>query len=216
MKVPPVCVDSMKFLFSLRLFGSGTFRVLFGALAIAVTLINLPLAAADPTGSAGSSGSAGSMDGGSFSAPLPMPRGPGTAVVVLGYGLLPDGAMRPELVERLRAGYVQAVLAPASPIIVSGGNPHNGVTEASAMADWFICHGIPEYRVHLDHDAESTIDNADNSARIIREIGAQDAVVVTSANHVVRAVRNFREAGVNVVGAVTPEQASRVAWLLAT
>jgi uncharacterized SAM-binding protein YcdF (DUF218 family) len=110
---------------------------------------------------------------------------------------------------------VQAVLAPASPIIVTGGNPHNGVTEAWAMADWLICQGIPAYRVHMDHDAESTIDNADNSARIIREIGAQDAVVVTSANHIARAVRNFREAGVNVVGTVTPEQASRVAWLLA-
>ncbi|MFX5922296.1 YdcF family protein, partial [Acinetobacter baumannii] len=77
-------------------------------------------------------------------------RGPDTAIVVLGYGLLPDGAMRPELVERLRAGYAQALLAPASPIIVTGGNPRNGTTEAAAMADWLVARGIPPARVHRD------------------------------------------------------------------
>ncbi|WP_406229415.1 ElyC/SanA/YdcF family protein [Nocardia sp. NBC_01009] len=54
--------------------------------------------------------------------------------------------------------------------------------------------------MYTDHDAESAIDNADNSARIIRDIGAVDAVVVTSANHVARAVRDFAEAGVHVLG----------------
>src|SRR5690242_17592489 len=54
--------------------------------------------------------------------PLPAPHGPTTAIVVLGYGLLPDGGMRPELVARLQAALVQAVVSPASPIIVTGGN----------------------------------------------------------------------------------------------
>ncbi|WP_336087431.1 YdcF family protein [Nocardia sp. SSK8] len=138
-------------------------------------------------------------------APLGL-RGPETAIVILGYGLLPDGSMRPELVDRLTAGYVQAVLAPLSPIVVTGGNPHNGVTEADAMAAWLVEQGIPAERVHREAQADSTIQNARFSAAILREIGARDAVVVTSADHIDRAVANFLGAGVVVVSAVTPEQ----------
>ncbi|MFD6162075.1 YdcF family protein [Nocardia sp. NPDC060256] len=131
---------------------------------------------------------------------------------MLGYGLLPDGTMRPELIDRLHAGFVQALLAPASPIIVTGGNPHNGVTEARAMADWLVRHGIPVERIHLEPDAGSTVQNAERSARIMRAIGARDAVVVTSADHIDRAVGTFIDAGVDVVGAVTPDQVPRLAW----
>ncbi|GAB2656548.1 YdcF family protein [Nocardia goodfellowii] len=133
-------------------------------------------------------------------------RGPGTAIVVLGYGLLPDGAMRPELIARLRTGFVQALLAPAAPIIVTGGNPRNSVTEASAMAEWLIAHGIPAERIHLEPDATCTVENAAHSARLMHEIGAQDAVVVTSADHIDRAADDFAAAGVAVSGTLTPEQ----------
>ncbi|WP_278265231.1 YdcF family protein [Nocardia sp. AG03] len=133
-------------------------------------------------------------------------RGPETAIVILGYGLLPDGSMRPELVDRLTAGYVQAVLAPLSPIVVTGGNPHNGVTEADAMTAWLVEHGIAAERIHREPQADSTVQNALFSAMILREIGARDAVIVTSADHIDRAVANFLGAGVQVVSAVTPEQ----------
>ncbi|MET9489761.1 YdcF family protein [Nocardia sp. NPDC006630] len=199
--------------------------VWLGVIATAVTLVALPagIASADSGSAGSSSGSAGSSSGSASgssdwidefpSGPLPAPRGPATAIVVLGYGLLPDGAMRPELVERLQAGCIQALLAPASPVILTGGNARNGVTEAQAMGDWFVSHGISADRIHLEQDAQSTVDNADNSAAIIREIGARDAVVVTSADHIARAVRTFIEAGVNVVGTVTPEQVPRFDWL---
>ncbi|MFE7718527.1 YdcF family protein [Nocardia rhizosphaerihabitans] len=133
-------------------------------------------------------------------------RGPETAIVILGYGLLPDGTMRPELIERLTAGYIQSTLAPLSPVIVTGGNPCNGVTEADAMADWLTKRGLPWDRIHIEPNAHSTVENAVRSAQILQEIGARDAVVVTSADHVDRAVMNFNDAGVQVISAVTPEQ----------
>ncbi|MBF6382919.1 YdcF family protein [Nocardia farcinica] len=138
-------------------------------------------------------------------------RGPDTAIVVLGYGLLPDGAMRPELVERLRAGYAQALLAPASPIIVTGGNPRNGTTEAAAMADWLVARGIPPARVHRDDRATTTRENAEYAARILAALGARDAVVVTSGDHVPRAVALFRAAGIEVAAALTPEEVPALA-----
>lgn len=80
-----------------------------------------------------------------FTPPNPFPslQGPQTAIVVLGYGLLPGGVLRPELVGRLQAAFVQALAAPASPIIVTGGNPVNGITEAAAMQAWLQRNGIP-------------------------------------------------------------------------
>ncbi|MFI6044857.1 YdcF family protein [Nocardia sp. NPDC051321] len=190
-----------------------TARTLFGAVAVAVTLVHLPAALAESTGSADSALPDALRDlVPQAPEPLPALHGPATAIVVLGYGLLPDGTMRPELIDRLHAGFVQALLAPASPIIVTGGNPHNGVTEARAMADWLVQHGIPAERIHLEPDADSTVQNAERSARIMRAIGARDAVVVTSADHIDRAVDTFIDAGVDVVGAVTPDRVPRLVW----
>ncbi|WP_084531672.1 YdcF family protein [Nocardia miyunensis] len=130
-----------------------------------------------------------------------------TAIVILGYGLQPDGRMRPELIQRLEAGYVQAILAPATPVIVTGGNPHNGVTEAQAMAGWLVAHRIPARRIHPETRAETTVQNARYSHHVMDSIEARRAVVVTSSNHVGRAVGDFVGAGIPVIGTLTPDQA---------
>lgn len=136
--------------------------------------------------------------------PFPSLQGPGTAIVVLGYGLAPDGRMRPELLDRLQAAWIQAIAAPLSPIITTGGNPQNGLTEGEAMAGWLIAHGIPAFRIHPETDAGSTVQNAQFSAGIIRAAGASSAVLVTSANHIRRSTADFLIAGVPIIGAMTP------------
>ncbi|MEV6772226.1 YdcF family protein [Nocardia sp. NPDC051030] len=135
--------------------------------------------------------------------PIPAIAGPGTGIAVCGYGLLPDGTMRPELVNRLQAAWLQAIASPMSPIVVSGGNPQSGITEAAAMEGWLIGHGIPASRVMTDHRAGSTVANALNSANMLRQAGASSVIVVTSPNHIRRAVADFIVAGLPVVGATT-------------
>ncbi|MGV9677931.1 YdcF family protein [Nocardia sp. NPDC003482] len=135
--------------------------------------------------------------------PLPALIGPGTGIAVLGYGLLPDGTMRPELVNRLSAAWIQAIAAPWAPIVVTGGNPQNGVAEGAAMAGWLVAHGIPADRVLVEDRAGSTVQNALYSTRLLRDAGATSAVVVTSPNHIRRAVADFMVAGTRVVGAMT-------------
>ncbi|MEU6564854.1 YdcF family protein [Nocardia nova] len=136
---------------------------------------------------------------------LPSAHGPQTAIVVLGYGLLPNGDMRPELVARLQAGLVQAVVSPASPIIVTGGNPQSGITEADAMARWLTDHGVARERIHIESRAGNTIENAANSEALMRTLNVHDAVVVTSADHMPRAVADFAHAGVTVADTVSPQ-----------
>ncbi|MGW6421803.1 YdcF family protein [Nocardia sp. NPDC055053] len=135
--------------------------------------------------------------------PLPALVGPQTGIVVLGYGLLPDGALRPELENRLTAAWLQAVAAPFSPVIVTGGNPQNGISEAEAMRRWLVGRGLPGDRIHVEDRAGSTVQNALFSTRMLRDLGATSAVVVTSPNHIRRAVADFIVAGTNVVGAMT-------------
>ncbi|WP_067847146.1 YdcF family protein [Nocardia lijiangensis] len=135
--------------------------------------------------------------------PLPALIGPQTGIVVLGYGLLPDGALRPELVNRLTAAWIQSIVSPFSPIVVTGGNPQNGITEAEAMRHWLVGRGIPASRISVENRAGSTVQNALFSTRLLRDVGATSAVVVTSPNHIRRAVADFIVAGTHVVGATT-------------
>jgi uncharacterized SAM-binding protein YcdF (DUF218 family) len=110
-------------------------------------------------------------------------------------------------VNRLQAAWLQAIAAPASPIVVTGGAPHNGVTEAAAMAGWLIRHGIPASRILVEDRAGSTVQNALFSTRIMRARGIGGAVVITSPNHIRRAVTDFIVAGTRVVGAMTSPNA---------
>ncbi|NKY86650.1 YdcF family protein [Nocardia veterana] len=163
------------------------------------------LAAIDPEMAQGARNLIGAIGAavGTLPNPLPALIGPQTGIVVLGYGLLPDGSMRPELVNRLTAAWLQAIAAPFSPIVVTGGNPQNGVPEAAAMAGWLIGHGIPATRVLVEDRATSTVQNALFASRMLRDAGATSAVVVTSPNHIRRAVADFIVAGTRVVGATT-------------
>lgn len=135
--------------------------------------------------------------------PLPGIIGPQTAIVVLGYGLMPDGSVRDELVSRMGAAWLQAVAAPWSTVIVSGGAPHAGVTEAAAMRNWLVGRGIPASRIVVENRSGSTVQNALNSAAIARSRGLGNAVLVSSADHVRRAAADFTMAGLPVVGATT-------------
>ncbi|GAB4587557.1 YdcF family protein [Nocardia sp. IFM 10818] len=136
---------------------------------------------------------------------LPALFSPKTAIVVLGYGLEDDGEMRPELVNRLYAGYVSALLSPAAPVIVTGGNPVNGITEAQAMADWLIERGIEAHRIFTETQANSTVQNAAFSAQLMAAIGTHTAILITSADHIARALSNFHAAGISVVATMTPD-----------
>lgn len=117
-----------------------------------------------------------------------------TDIVILGAGLTPDGQIQPVLEERLRAGYRLATAYPTSRIIVTGGVPKNGRTEARAMGDWLRGAGIAPHRITEEQDSNSTVQNAQFTDRIFRERGTTGAVVVTNDFHLNRAVLNFRQA----------------------
>ena len=117
-----------------------------------------------------------------------------TDIVILGAGLFPDGGIRDILDQRLRAGYRLATEYPTARIIVTGGAPRNGRTEAQAMSDWLVGAGIDPARITREDASGSTVQNAQFTDRIFRERGTTGAVVVTNDFHLKRAMLNFRQA----------------------
>ncbi|GGF95271.1 hypothetical protein GCM10007304_06410 [Rhodococcoides trifolii] len=142
--------------------------------------------------------------------------GADTAIVVLGFGLLPDGSMRPELIERLKAGLTGAEASPESPVIVTGGNRQNGVAEGEAMREWLVEQGIDPARVHAETEANQTVQNALNTVAMLESVGASTVVLATSANHIRRATSDFVIAGADVIGALSSGDAPDVPVLKPT
>ena len=56
------------------------------------------------------------------------------AIVILGYGLNPNGTMRAILRRRVLTGLTVAQFYPQSPIIVTGRNPQNGTPKPGRCA----------------------------------------------------------------------------------
>ena len=133
----------------------------------------------------------------------PTTDGPRTAIVVLGLGLDGDGNMTPELVARLRSAVAAAERSPESPIIVTGGNPQSGITEAEAMQRWLVEEGIAADRIHSESTANSTVQNAQRTTALAAEIGIENMVLATTPSHLRRAISDFEIAGSDVIGAAT-------------
>jgi len=119
------------------------------------------------------------------------------AIVILGYALSDEGEMKAPLMGRLDEGLAAARLNPDSKIIVSGGVPKAGVTEAYLMKKWLVENGVAAERVYMDDQAKDTVGNAIYSSMILKEIGAEDVTLITSASHIRRGLSVFKEATLN-------------------
>lgn len=125
------------------------------------------------------------------------------AIVILGYGLNDNGTMRTILRRRVLTGLTIAQFFPQSPIIVTGGNPRNGNTEAEQMRKMLMLLGIPGNRIILEDRANSTVQNAQFSVPLAKEAGTSGIILVTSSTHQDRADGNFADAGANVLATVS-------------
>lgn len=138
------------------------------------------------------------------------------AIVVLGGAL--SGASPPErplfdlgsAADRVwfAAALYQAGKAPW--IVVSGGNLPGSAgiqVEAVAIRSMLLTLGVPDSAIRLEGNSRNTAENARESVKLIRDIGARQVLLVTSAMHMPRALRIFqgdlREFGVTVLPAST-------------
>lgn len=113
--------------------------------------------------------------------------------IVLGLAL-ENGAPAPDLLARLDTAQEYLEKKPGAKLILTGGNAdESGRTEAAVMRDILIERGVPEEKLILEDQAQTTKENFDNIAGMIP---TEEPVVMISSNyHMDRAVRNATEAG---------------------
>ena len=109
-------------------------------------------------------------------------------IVIMGYGLNPDGSMKEELVDRLVVGLSSALKYPNARIMVTGGATSDvkGVTEAGQMARWLMDRGIESGRISQESRSLSTLQNVRRVYEILIRDYPQisDVAIVTSDYHI--------------------------------
>ena len=113
------------------------------------------------------------------------------------------------LVRRLEGTKAYLDAHPETVAIVSGGmGKGETITEAQAMHDWLIAHGVAPERVIMEPKATSTQENLKYSFDIIRSRGDEPAgrvAIVSSAYHLYRAKLMARNLGVpDAAGVAAP------------
>ena len=90
-------------------------------------------------------------------------------------------------------------------VIASGGRYHPALpeTESDIMRAALVRLGIPEYRIVLERESRTTREQAANVAAMLRQRGISDFLLVTSPDHMRRAVGVFEKSGLNPVPAVS-------------
>ena len=109
-------------------------------------------------------------------------------LVVLGAGLTPEGTPSEALAFRLDAALDYLGENPDTVCVVSGGQGlGESRTEADAMHDYLIEHGLPEARIVCEDRSTTTAENVRNSVELIED--GSTVGVVTNDFHLYRALR---------------------------
>lgn len=87
-------------------------------------------------------------------------------------------------IELYRQGY-------APKLIFSGAALDDGPSNAFAMRDQAISAGVSPQDIYIDEKSQNTFENAENSKKIIDELGAKKIILVTSPYHQRRANQTF-------------------------
>ena len=126
------------------------------------------------------------------------------AAIVLGGGIDPGASRLSGTIElnaagdRILAGYELVKSGRARHVLLSaGGEEPSKPVEADWGAALYQRLGIPADRIVLERESRNTRENAEQSARIVRERGWKSLLLVTSGWHAPRALDSFRAAGLS-------------------
>jgi uncharacterized SAM-binding protein YcdF (DUF218 family) len=84
-------------------------------------------------------------------------------------------------------------------VVAAGGKPEsaNEQVESAAIAEMLVVLGVPPQAIRLDAQSRNTRENASNSRQILDELGAHRVLLVTSAQHMPRAMKTFAKVWAN-------------------
>lgn len=116
------------------------------------------------------------------------------AIVVFGCAVEADGTPSPGLRSRLERALEEAKKNPTARVLVSGGAVASAINEAETMRDVLVAAGLPRRRVVLEPASRFTVENAELSAQMVKNMGATRVTLVTEAFHVPRSEALMKQA----------------------
>lgn len=129
---------------------------------------------------------------------------PSDTLIVLGAKLIgsePSTMLRLRLEQAVKlysAGY-------AGKIIVSGGQgADEACSEAKAMYDYLVNHGIPADSIFLEDQSVNTYQNLAFSQKIMQQQGWETAIIVSNASHIRRSLLLAGSLHMSACGAPAP------------
>lgn len=132
-----------------------------------------------------------------------LPQDDSLCIVIMGFGLNPDGSMKEELYDRLSVGLASAMKYPNAYVAVTGGATSSvkGITEAGQMAGWLRNQGISDDRLIVESRALSTTENAINVHKMLMDSypTVNSLAVVTSDYHIRQSCTMFTTVSHNAV-----------------
>ena len=117
------------------------------------------------------------------------------AVVVL--GCRPSARLR----RRVDCG-IRLLQGGAAPLLVLSGGGDGPVPEAEIMRHMALDGGVPAAALLVEPGSRDTVENARETARLLRSRGARSVVLVSDRVHLPRAALLFRFAGLRLAGCV--------------
>jgi len=115
------------------------------------------------------------------------------AVVVLGC------RSSTRLMRRLDCG-IRLLQAGAAPMLLLSGGGDGPVPEAEIMRRMALARGVPEAALLVEPGSHDTVENARETARLLRPRGGRAVFLVSDRAHLPRAALLFRLAGLRVTG----------------
>jgi SanA protein len=136
------------------------------------------------------------------------PRAAPTRYVAIVLGAHTRGDVPSDVLEdRLQTALDLYRLGKVKRLLVSGDHGRDDYDEVRAMRNWLMARGVPSDDIFQDHAGFRTLDTM---ARAVAIFQVREAIVVTQAFHLARALFLAESAGIDAVGVVADRR--RYAW----
>jgi len=120
------------------------------------------------------------------------------AIVILGGGSYSSGFLTEDTMNRVMGGYM-VYKKTKLPVIVSGGAIEENFSDSKAMAEILKEFGVEENKLIEENKSRDTSQNALYVAQICKQRDFKKIILITSAYHMKRALKNFEKTGLQVL-----------------
>jgi SanA protein len=122
---------------------------------------------------------------------------PRRVAIVFGAGIYADGSPTPILADRVSTAVALYRRGAVEKLLMTGDNRRADYNEPAAMRDYAVSLGVPADDIVLDYAGRRTYDSCYRARHIFR---VTDAILVTQAYHLDRALFTAHRLGIDVIG----------------